>query len=166
MSGTTAQPPHLENADAYRQARAALTIVEDALQKAGSSIAAVVRTVTYVTDIADAPLVVRAHREVFGDPVRQWCRDRCRGPVRSALPVRRQPRRTTCRLRHGPAGSAPPRRRKSASGDGTPARWCPSTRGRSSARGRPRLRSAPRWDSGRWCRPPGSQRSRNGSAGP
>lgn len=66
VAGTTAQPPHLDETDAYRQARAALAIVEDALRRAGSSLAAVVRTVTYVTDIADADLVARAHREVFG----------------------------------------------------------------------------------------------------
>jgi len=67
VSGTTAQPPHLERADAYQQAVAALAIIEKALREAGSSMAAVVRTVTYVTDIADAELVARAHREVFGE---------------------------------------------------------------------------------------------------
>jgi enamine deaminase RidA (YjgF/YER057c/UK114 family) len=67
VSGTTAQPPHLEGADAYQQAVAALAIIEKALREAGSSMAAVVRTVTYVTDIADAELVARAHREVFGE---------------------------------------------------------------------------------------------------
>jgi enamine deaminase RidA (YjgF/YER057c/UK114 family) len=67
VSGTTAQPPHLEKTDAYQQARAALAIIEDALQEAGSSITAVVRTVTYVTDVADAHLVARAHSEVFGE---------------------------------------------------------------------------------------------------
>ncbi|WP_229070762.1 RidA family protein [Actinoplanes sp. DH11] len=67
VSGTTARPPDLEDADAYRQARAALAIIEDALRKAGSSMAAVVRTVTYVTDIADAELVARAHNEVLGE---------------------------------------------------------------------------------------------------
>jgi enamine deaminase RidA (YjgF/YER057c/UK114 family) len=67
VSGTTAQPPHLDGADAYQQAIAALAIIEKALREAGSSMAGVVRTVTYVTDIADAELVARAHREVFGD---------------------------------------------------------------------------------------------------
>jgi enamine deaminase RidA (YjgF/YER057c/UK114 family) len=66
VSGTTARPPDLDG-DAYRQARAALSIVEHALRDVGSSLAAVVRTVTYVTDIDDAELVARAHREVFGD---------------------------------------------------------------------------------------------------
>lgn len=67
VSGTTAQPPHLDGADAYQQAIAALAIIEKALRDAGSSMTAVVRTVTYVTDIADAELVARAHREVFGE---------------------------------------------------------------------------------------------------
>jgi enamine deaminase RidA (YjgF/YER057c/UK114 family) len=66
VSGTTARPPDLDG-DTYRQARAALSIVENALRDIGSSLAAVVRTVTYVTDIDDAELVARAHLEVFGD---------------------------------------------------------------------------------------------------
>jgi enamine deaminase RidA (YjgF/YER057c/UK114 family) len=66
VSGTTARPPHLDG-DAYVQARAALAIVERSLRDAGSSVEAVVRTVTYVTDAADADLVARAHREVFGE---------------------------------------------------------------------------------------------------
>ena len=66
VSGTTARPPNLDG-DTYRQARAALSIIEDALRDVGSSLAAVVRTVTYVTDIDDAELVARAHREVFGE---------------------------------------------------------------------------------------------------
>ena len=67
VSGTTARPPDLDGADAYRQARAALAIMDEALREVGSSRAAVVRTVTYVTDMADAPLVARPHREVFGE---------------------------------------------------------------------------------------------------
>lgn len=66
VAGTTARSPDLDG-DAYRQARAALSIIEDALRDVGSSLAAVVRTVTYVTDIDDADLVARAHREFFGD---------------------------------------------------------------------------------------------------
>lgn len=65
VSGTTAQPPHLDGADAYEQAKAALTIIETALREAGSSMAAVVRTVTYVTDMTDAELVAKAHYEAF-----------------------------------------------------------------------------------------------------
>jgi enamine deaminase RidA (YjgF/YER057c/UK114 family) len=44
-----------------------LSIIENALREVGSSVDAVVRTVTYVTDIDEAELVARAHREVFGD---------------------------------------------------------------------------------------------------
>jgi enamine deaminase RidA (YjgF/YER057c/UK114 family) len=65
VSGTTAREPDLE-ADAYGQARAAWRIIVDALEQVGSSVDAVVRTVTYVTDISDADLVARAHREVLG----------------------------------------------------------------------------------------------------
>lgn len=65
VAGTTARPPETEGG-AYQQARAALAIIADALTEAGSSVAAVVRTVTYVTDIDDAMEVARAHREVFG----------------------------------------------------------------------------------------------------
>ena len=66
VSGTTARSPDLDG-DTYRQARAALSIIETALQEVGSSLADVVRTVTYVTDIDDTEVVARAHREVFGD---------------------------------------------------------------------------------------------------
>jgi enamine deaminase RidA (YjgF/YER057c/UK114 family) len=67
VSGTTSRPPHLDGADAYEQAVTALSIVAQALRDAGSSMAAVVRTVTYVTDMADLELVARAHREAFAD---------------------------------------------------------------------------------------------------
>ncbi|HEY8471057.1 MAG TPA: RidA family protein [Natronosporangium sp.] len=66
VAGTTARDPDVDGADAYRQARSALAIIERALREAGSSLAAVVRTVTYLTDIDDFELVARAHREVFG----------------------------------------------------------------------------------------------------
>lgn len=62
VAGTTAS-----GVDAYEQARAALSIIETALREAGSSVTAVVRTVTYITDLADADDVARAHYEVFGD---------------------------------------------------------------------------------------------------
>jgi enamine deaminase RidA (YjgF/YER057c/UK114 family) len=65
VSGTTAREPQLDG-DAYVQARAALAIVEQALDGVGAGLDAVVRTVTYVTDMADADLVARAHREVLG----------------------------------------------------------------------------------------------------
>ena len=67
VSGTTAQDPHVDGCDAYTQASNALGIVEQALGEAGVQLGDVVRTVTYVTDIADAPLVARAHSEVFAD---------------------------------------------------------------------------------------------------
>ena len=65
VSGTTAREPDLGE-DAYGQARAAWRIVEHALTELGSGITSVVRTITYVVDIADADLVARAHREVLG----------------------------------------------------------------------------------------------------
>ncbi|ALG06160.1 RidA family protein [Kibdelosporangium phytohabitans] len=67
VSGTTARDPHLDGTDAYQQAKAVLDIINAVLAEAGSSPAAVVRTVTYVTDIGDAELVAKAHSEVFGD---------------------------------------------------------------------------------------------------
>ncbi|GAA0915951.1 Rid family hydrolase [Virgisporangium aurantiacum] len=66
VAGTTARAPDLDG-DAYTQARAALSIIETALGEVGSGLGAAVRTVTYVTDLADADLVARAHREVFGE---------------------------------------------------------------------------------------------------
>ncbi len=66
VAGTTARPPETDG-DAYEQARSALAIIADALARAGSSMEAVVRTVTYVTDLDDTLDVARAHREVFGD---------------------------------------------------------------------------------------------------
>ncbi|WP_436931151.1 RidA family protein [Halosimplex halobium] len=51
----------------YEQTRAALEIVEGALDEADASIADVVRTRLYVTDIDDYEAVGRAHGEVFAD---------------------------------------------------------------------------------------------------
>ena len=66
VSGTTARPPDDEK-DAYGQAIAAMKIIGKALDDAGASFSDVVRTVVYVTDMADADKITRAHREVFGD---------------------------------------------------------------------------------------------------
>jgi len=65
VSGTTARPPHLDG-DALAQARAALALVANALAETGAQLRHVVRTVVYVVDMTDAPLVARAHAEVFG----------------------------------------------------------------------------------------------------
>ncbi len=65
VSGTTAQPPFVKGCDSYVQAKNALQIIEQALIEAGTSFTSVVRTVTYVTDMADASLVAKAHLEAF-----------------------------------------------------------------------------------------------------
>ncbi len=65
VSGTTAQDPFVEGCDTYVQAKNALDIIEQALAEAGTTFASVVRTVAYVTDIGDEPLVARAHFEAF-----------------------------------------------------------------------------------------------------
>jgi enamine deaminase RidA (YjgF/YER057c/UK114 family) len=66
VAGTCARGDDLDG-DTYVQAAAALRIIVAALKEAGASARDVVRTVAYVTDIADADLVARAHREVFDD---------------------------------------------------------------------------------------------------
>ena len=65
VAGTCARA--LDGTDTYTQAKEALSIIEAALQDAGSSPAAVVRTVTYVTDIGEKSAVAKAHAEMFGD---------------------------------------------------------------------------------------------------
>lgn len=65
VAGTCARGADLDG-DAYVQARAALVIVAEALGELDAGLGAVVRTVAYVTDMADAQLVAQAHREVFG----------------------------------------------------------------------------------------------------
>lgn len=67
VSGTTAQPPHVEGCDAEQQARSAIEIIGRALREVGAELTDVVRTVTYVVDIDDTERVARAHVEAFGD---------------------------------------------------------------------------------------------------
>jgi len=65
VSGTTARGSALEG-DAYVQAKAILSLIEAALAEAGAEMRDVVRSVVYVTDLADQAQVARAHREAFG----------------------------------------------------------------------------------------------------
>ena len=51
----------------YAQARRALDIIETALREVGASLADVVRTRAYVTDVSRFEEVSRAHGERFGD---------------------------------------------------------------------------------------------------
>jgi enamine deaminase RidA (YjgF/YER057c/UK114 family) len=66
VAGTAARGEALAG-DAYVQAQNILGTIRSALEQAGARVEDVVRTVMYVTDIGDAELVGRAHREIFGD---------------------------------------------------------------------------------------------------
>lgn len=71
VTGTTATLPgggHAGEGDAYAQARQSIANVEAALTALGASLADVVRTRIYVTDIdRDWEAVGRAHKEALGD---------------------------------------------------------------------------------------------------
>lgn len=69
IAGTTGElsPDHDDApGDAYAQAIHALQIIETALTEAGASVADVVRTRVFLTNIEDAEAVGRAHYEFFG----------------------------------------------------------------------------------------------------
>lgn len=69
VSGTAPIPPDGSPPPdgAYEQARLCLEIVREALERAGTDLAHVVRTRVFVTDAAHFDGVARAHGEAFAD---------------------------------------------------------------------------------------------------
>jgi enamine deaminase RidA (YjgF/YER057c/UK114 family) len=68
VAGTTAQDGDVVNgADAYAQTKRVLEKIGEALQAAGATLADVVRTRIFVTDISQWQAVGRAHGEVFAE---------------------------------------------------------------------------------------------------
>jgi enamine deaminase RidA (YjgF/YER057c/UK114 family) len=70
VSGTTDAGPNGRSrhpGDAGAQTRACLRIIDAALTKAGFTLADVVRTRMFVTDMANGPAVIAVHGEVFGE---------------------------------------------------------------------------------------------------
>ena len=69
VAGTAPIPPDGSPTpdSAYEQARLCLSIISEALERAGTSLDDVVRTRMFVTDPAHWPEVARAHGEAFAD---------------------------------------------------------------------------------------------------
>lgn len=71
LAGTTARGADLA-ADAYQQTKAIIAIAQAALAEAGAELRHIVRSTIYITDLADADGVGRAHGEAFAD-IRPGC---------------------------------------------------------------------------------------------
>ena len=66
VSGTVGvEPDGTAAKDMYSQARRALAIIEDALRQAGATLADVVRTRVFVTDVSRFDEIAKAHGEAF-----------------------------------------------------------------------------------------------------